>query len=181
MTVPNTPVIHRHVETPIGIGKSTAHDAHDGDDDELQSFSNWVRQLVCVTTPPDYRGAHESFYLPPWQRRASRWNFSGRVWACLCVEGKYGGCNTRADRITEETFLKGLLYEGVARYGFPAFCPRPLAGQLGLERRQGPSQYTRIGPAHRPARIRAILARRAPQPAQRRQLRAGGDDWARGE
>ena len=24
---------------PIGIGKSTTHDAHDGDDDELQGFS----------------------------------------------------------------------------------------------------------------------------------------------
>src|SRR5215203_4467985 len=59
----------------------------------------------------------------------------------------------RANRITEKTLLKGLLYEGVTRYGFPAFRPRPLAGQLGLERRQGPSQYTRLGPAHRPARI----------------------------
>jgi hypothetical protein len=27
---------------PIGIGKSTAYDAHDGDDDELQRFSKWV-------------------------------------------------------------------------------------------------------------------------------------------
>jgi hypothetical protein len=26
-------------KNPIGIGKSTAHDAHDGDDDELQGFS----------------------------------------------------------------------------------------------------------------------------------------------
>jgi hypothetical protein len=38
---PNTPGIDRHVENPIGIGKSTAHDAHDGDDDELQGFSKW--------------------------------------------------------------------------------------------------------------------------------------------
>src|SRR5215211_4560750 len=140
-----------------------------------------VRQLICVTTPADYHGAHESFYLPPWQRRASRSNSSGRAWGCRCVAGKYGGRNTSADRITEKTFLKGLLYKGVTRYGFPAFRPRPLAGQLGLERRPGPSQYTRIGPAHRPARIRAILARRAPQLAQRRQLRASGVDWARGE
>ncbi len=36
---PNTPGIDRHVENPIGMGKSTAHDAHDGDDDELQRFS----------------------------------------------------------------------------------------------------------------------------------------------
>src|SRR5215218_3998513 len=102
-------------------------------------------------------------------------------WGCLCVEGEHGGRYTRADRISKKTLLKGFLYEGVTRYGFPDFRPRPLAGQLGLERRQGPSQYTRLGTAHRPARIRAILARRAPQPAQRRQLRARGDDWARGE
>src|ERR687893_2114628 len=137
--------------------------------------------LICITTPATYHGAHETFYLPPWQRRASRWNFSGRAWGCLCVEGKCGGRNTRADRITEKTLLKGLLCKGVTRYGFPTFRPRSLAGQLGVERRPGPSQYTRIGPAHRPARVRAILARRAPQLAQRRQLRARGDDWARGE
>jgi hypothetical protein len=34
-----TPVEGRHVENSIGIGKSTTHDAHDGDDDELQRFS----------------------------------------------------------------------------------------------------------------------------------------------
>ena len=172
MTVPKPFVNPPSCENPLGIRKSTAHDAHDAHDDELQRFSKGVGQLICVTTPPDYRGAHESFYLSPWQRRASRWIFSGRAWGCLCVAGKYGGCNTRADRITEETFLKGLLYKGVTRYGFPAFRPRSLAGQLGLERRPGSSQYTRIGPTHRPARIRAILARRAPQLAQRRQLRA---------
>jgi hypothetical protein len=42
---PNTPAIHRHVENPIGIGKSTTHDAHDGDDDELQRFSKWGATL----------------------------------------------------------------------------------------------------------------------------------------
>jgi hypothetical protein len=133
---PNAPAIHRHVENPIGIGKSATHDAHDGDDDELQRFSKWVGQLICIITPADYHGAHESFYLPPWQRRASRWNSSGRAWGCLCVEGKYGGCNTRADRITEKTLLKGLLYKGVTRYGFPAFRPRSLAGHLGLVGRE---------------------------------------------
>ena len=79
-------MIHRHVENPIGIGKSTAYDAHDGDDDELQRFSKLVGQLICITTPADYHGGHESFYLPPWQRRASPWNFSGRAWGCLYVE-----------------------------------------------------------------------------------------------
>ena len=52
----------------------------DGPDDEMQRFSKGVGQLICVTTPPDYRGGHESFYLSPWQRRAERWNFSGRAW-----------------------------------------------------------------------------------------------------
>jgi hypothetical protein len=41
MTVPKHLAIHRHVENPIGIGKSTAHDTNDGDDDGLQRFSNW--------------------------------------------------------------------------------------------------------------------------------------------
>ena len=68
------------------MGKSTAHDAHDGDDDELQRFSKGVGQLICITTPAHYHGGHESFYLPPWQRRASQWNFSGRAWGCLYVE-----------------------------------------------------------------------------------------------
>src|SRR5215213_325548 len=39
MTVPKRLAIYRHVENPIGIGKSTAHDANDGDDDDLQRFS----------------------------------------------------------------------------------------------------------------------------------------------
>jgi hypothetical protein len=30
---------------PIGIGKSTSHDAHDGDDDGLQRFSKGVAAL----------------------------------------------------------------------------------------------------------------------------------------
>lgn len=72
-------MIHRHAENPIGIGKSTADDTHDAHDDDLQSFSKGVRQLMCVTTTADYHGAHDTFYLPPWQRRASRWNFSGRA------------------------------------------------------------------------------------------------------
>ena len=46
---PNTPGIDRHVENPIGIGKSAAHDAHDGDDDELQRFSNGVRHSALET------------------------------------------------------------------------------------------------------------------------------------
>jgi hypothetical protein len=41
MTVPKHLAIHRHVENSIGIGKSTAHDTNDGDDDGLQRFSNW--------------------------------------------------------------------------------------------------------------------------------------------
>jgi hypothetical protein len=80
MTVPKHLAIHRHVENPIGIGKSTAHDTNDGDDDGLQRFSKGVRQLICVTTTADYHGPHDTFYLPPWQRRASRSNFSGRAW-----------------------------------------------------------------------------------------------------
>jgi hypothetical protein len=36
--------IHRHVENPIGIGKNGTHDAHDGDDDELQGFSKGVAE-----------------------------------------------------------------------------------------------------------------------------------------
>src|SRR5215212_7236241 len=79
MTAPKHRAIHRHVENPIGIGKSTAHDANDGDDDDLQRFSKGVRQLICVTTTSDYHGAHDTYYLPPWQRRASRWNSSGRA------------------------------------------------------------------------------------------------------
>jgi hypothetical protein len=45
MTVPEHARIDRHVENPIGIGKSTSHDAHDGDDDELQRFSKGVAAL----------------------------------------------------------------------------------------------------------------------------------------
>src|SRR5215212_8563198 len=33
--------IHRHVGNPISMGKNTAHDANDGDDDEMQRFSKW--------------------------------------------------------------------------------------------------------------------------------------------
>jgi hypothetical protein len=33
------PAIHRHADNPIGIGKSTPYDAHDGDDNESQGFS----------------------------------------------------------------------------------------------------------------------------------------------
>ena len=33
-------------KNPISIGKSTAHDAHDGDDDELQRFSKGVAALL---------------------------------------------------------------------------------------------------------------------------------------
>ena len=29
------------MQIPIGIGKSTSYDAHDGDDDEMQRFSKW--------------------------------------------------------------------------------------------------------------------------------------------
>jgi hypothetical protein len=35
----------------IGIGKSTTDDAHDGNDDELQRFSNWGGTLF-----PEMRG-----------------------------------------------------------------------------------------------------------------------------
>jgi hypothetical protein len=60
MTVPKHLAIHRHVENPIGIGKSTADDAHDAHDDDLQRFSKGVRQLICVTTA-DYHGGPRSF------------------------------------------------------------------------------------------------------------------------
>jgi hypothetical protein len=43
---PNTPGIDRHVENPIGIGKSTAHDGHD---DALQRFSKGVRYSALET------------------------------------------------------------------------------------------------------------------------------------
>ena len=41
MTVPEYASDSPSCRYPIGIGKSTAHDAHDGDDDELQRFSIW--------------------------------------------------------------------------------------------------------------------------------------------
>ena len=41
MTLVDRPPIHRHVENPIGIRKSTSRDAYDGDDDELQRLSKW--------------------------------------------------------------------------------------------------------------------------------------------
>jgi hypothetical protein len=34
-------------ENPLGIRKSATHDAHDGDDDELQRFSKWGATLCC--------------------------------------------------------------------------------------------------------------------------------------
>ena len=61
MTVPKHLAIYRHVENPIGIGKSTAYDANDGDDDDLQRSSKGVRQLMCVTTTADYHGAPRYF------------------------------------------------------------------------------------------------------------------------
>ncbi len=79
VTVPEHARNRSSRKTTIGMGKSAANNAHYGDDDELQRFSKWVEELVCITTPADYHGAHESFYLPPWQRRASRWNFSVRA------------------------------------------------------------------------------------------------------
>ena len=36
---------------PIGVGKRISHDAHDGDDDELQRFSKWGAPLY-----PEMRG-----------------------------------------------------------------------------------------------------------------------------
>src|SRR5829696_8137671 len=39
MTVPEHASNPPSCKIPIGIGKSTSHDAHDGDDDELQRFS----------------------------------------------------------------------------------------------------------------------------------------------
>ena len=65
MTVPKHLAIHRHVENPIGIGKSTAHDTNDGDDDESQRSSKGVRQLVCVTASAEYHGpTNLSIYRP---------------------------------------------------------------------------------------------------------------------
>jgi hypothetical protein len=45
MTVPEQASNPPSCKNPIGIGKSTAHDAHDGDDDELQRFSKGVAAL----------------------------------------------------------------------------------------------------------------------------------------
>jgi hypothetical protein len=42
MTVPKPCVNPPSRQNPIGMGKSTTHDAHDGDDDELQRFSKGV-------------------------------------------------------------------------------------------------------------------------------------------
>jgi hypothetical protein len=42
VTVPEYTSNSSSCRNPIGIGKSTAHDAHDGDDDELQKFSKGV-------------------------------------------------------------------------------------------------------------------------------------------
>jgi hypothetical protein len=42
MTVTKPFVNPSSCENPLGIRKSTAHDAHDGDDDELQRFSKGV-------------------------------------------------------------------------------------------------------------------------------------------
>ena len=42
MTVPEHASNSSSCTNPIGIGKSTADDAHDGDDDELQRFSKGV-------------------------------------------------------------------------------------------------------------------------------------------
>jgi hypothetical protein len=44
MTVPKPFVNPPSCENPLGIRKSTAHDANDGDDDELQRFSKGVRR-----------------------------------------------------------------------------------------------------------------------------------------
>jgi hypothetical protein len=42
VTVSEHLAIHRHLENLIGIGKSTADDAHDDHDDEMQRFSKGV-------------------------------------------------------------------------------------------------------------------------------------------
>src|SRR5215203_5207745 len=42
VTVPEHTSDSPSCRNPIGIGKSTAYDAHDGDDDELQRFSKGV-------------------------------------------------------------------------------------------------------------------------------------------
>jgi hypothetical protein len=39
LTLTDTPTLGPSCENPLGIGKSTAHDANDGDDGELQRFS----------------------------------------------------------------------------------------------------------------------------------------------
>ena len=50
---------------PVGIGKSTAHDARDGDDDESQRSSKGVRELICVTASAEYHGpTNLSIYRP---------------------------------------------------------------------------------------------------------------------
>ena len=46
MTVPQHASDSLSCENPIGIGKRTDHDAHDGDDDELQRFSKGVAALL---------------------------------------------------------------------------------------------------------------------------------------
>jgi hypothetical protein len=65
MTVPKPFVNPPSCENPLGIRKSTAHDAHDAHDDELQRFSKGVGQLICVTTPPIIVGlTNLSIYRP---------------------------------------------------------------------------------------------------------------------
>ena len=46
MTIPEPLVNSPSCRYPIGIGESTAHAAHDGDDDELQRFSKGVAALL---------------------------------------------------------------------------------------------------------------------------------------
>src|SRR5215213_1800041 len=46
MTVPEYTSNSSSCKNPIGIGKSTANDAHDGDDDELLGFSKWVHRSL---------------------------------------------------------------------------------------------------------------------------------------
>src|ERR671917_2651465 len=86
------------------------------------------------------------------------------------------GYNYRADATLNES-----TYEGVTSHGFRALCPGCLAGKFGLGWRPSAPQHARARPARRPARLRAVLAGRAPQPTKHRKLCPGKDDPTRRE
>jgi hypothetical protein len=53
VTVPEHSSHSPSCRNPIGIGKSTTHDAHDSDDDELQRYSKGVGHSLLNERPCD--------------------------------------------------------------------------------------------------------------------------------